>query len=77
MPAFQTMRYIQALFVRAFPFLKAMKQIPEELLRERENLVAKLNAAQSMCNTPLASQFKMLLEELEKKIAEIEKNSFK
>jgi putative hemolysin len=44
--------------------------IPEELQREKEELLKKLAAAQSSCNAPMETQYRIMLEELEKKITE-------
>lgn len=45
--------------------------ILEELIHQREKLLKKKKAAQSLCNTPMATQYQILLDAIEKKIAEV------
>ena len=45
--------------------------ILEDLIHEREELLKKKKAAQNLCNTPMAAQYQILLDAIDKKIAEV------
>ncbi|MES2766704.1 MAG: hypothetical protein V4642_12590 [Bacteroidota bacterium] len=47
--------------------------VHEKLIHEKERLLKQKEAAQSLCNTPMAAQYQILLDGIDKKIAEITK----